>query len=70
MFRYRKAVITFNVQMGLSFNPMYTGKPLMGTFINSEDSDEMSHNGAFHRVHTVCKGNKDLHTKKYNIFFN
>ena len=38
----------------------------MSTFANSEDSDEMLH---FIRVFTVCKGKKDLQTKKYNFFF-
>ena len=30
-------------------NPLYTGKPLMGTFANSEDPDEMQHDAAFHQ---------------------
>ena len=34
----------------------------MGTFTNSEDPDEMLHEG----LH--CKGKKDLQTKEYNFF--
>ena len=40
----------------------------MSTFANSEDPDEMQHNAAFHRVYTVCKGDKDHPTKEYSIF--
>ena len=28
------------------FNSLYTGNPLMGTLANSEDPDEMQHNGS------------------------
>ena len=31
----------------LRVNPVYTGSPLMGTFTNSEDTDEMLHKAAF-----------------------
>ena len=38
----------------------------MSTFTNSEDSDEMQQNAAFHQgLH--CKGKKDLQTAEYNI---
>ena len=51
------------------FNPLYSGNPLMRTFVNSEDPDEMQHNAAFHQgLH--CKGKKDLQTKESNIFEN
>ena len=33
----------------LHLNPLYSGSSIMGTFANSEDSDEMQHNGAFHQ---------------------
>ena len=41
----------------------------MSTFANSEDSDEMQHNAAFHRVYTVCKGRKDHIRQNNTIFF-
>ena len=31
------------------FNPLRTGNPSIGTLANSEDSDEMPHNTAFHQ---------------------
>ena len=40
---YKKAF----AQASLSLNPLYTGKPL-NRYFNSEDSDEMPHNAAFH----------------------
>ena len=30
-------------------NPLYSGNPETSTFANSEDSDEMQHNAAFHQ---------------------
>ena len=42
----------------------------MGTFTNSEDTDEMPHNSAFHQG-TVCQGKKSSDKKtfffKYNL---
>ena len=39
----------------------------MDTFTNSEDTDEMPHNSAFHQGN-VCQGKKDLQTKKTFFF--
>ena len=37
-------------------NPLYPENPIMGTFANSEDPDEMQHNAAFHRgFHCLLK---------------
>ena len=33
----------------VQLNPLYAGNGLMGTLANSEDSDEMSHDAAFHQ---------------------
>ena len=36
------------------FDPLYSKNPIMGTFANSEDPDEMQHNAAFHqRLHCL-----------------
>ena len=35
-------------QVRQHINPLYLGNPLMSTFANSEDPDEMQHNAAFH----------------------
>ena len=32
-----------------SINPLYIGNPRTGSLANSEDSDEMPHNAAFHQ---------------------
>ena len=37
-----------SLNMFASVNPLETGKLLTGTLANSEDSDEMLHNAAFH----------------------
>ena len=60
-------------------NPLCSGNPLISTFANSEDPDEMQHNAAFHqtaiimlhfiRGYTVCIGKNDLQTKEYNVVF-
>ena len=36
----------------LRVNPLYTGNPYTGTFVNSEDQNEMPQNVAFHQ-HTM-----------------
>ena len=42
----------------------------MGTFINSEDSDEMPLNAAFHQgLSTLFVNVKKIFRQKYNIFF-
>ena len=49
------------------FYPLFSENPLMSTFVNSEDPDEMQHNAAFHQgLH--CKGKKDLQAKESNFF--
>ena len=45
----------------LTINPLYTGLPplnpliQMGTLVNSEDTDEMQHDAAFHQGLHCCK---------------
>ena len=33
----------------IPFSPLYTGNPITGTLVSSEDPDEMQHNAAFHQ---------------------
>ena len=45
-------------------NPLYSGNPLTGTFINSKDPDEMPHDAAVHQgLH--CKGGKNDLQRKF-----
>ena len=39
----------FFTVISIPFNTLYTGNPLTGTLISSEDPDEMQHNAAFHQ---------------------
>ena len=46
-------------------NPLFTGNPLMGTLANSEDSDEMQHNAAFHQdLHCLLRLKQPSRTEK------
>ena len=41
----------------------------MSTFANSEDTDEMQHDAAFHQgLHCLQKSKRSSDKKKYNIF--
>ena len=51
-------------------NCLYTGNPLMCTFTNSEDPDEMPHNAAFHQgLHCLLMKKKTPKTfsENYNL---
>ena len=43
----------------------YSGNLLTSTFANSVEPDEMQHNAV---CKGVCKDEKDIQTKEYNIF--
>ena len=63
-----KSIVSWNEnknnQITQHFKPLYSGHPLLSTYTNSEDPDEMQHNAAFHQsLHCVCKGQQDLQTK-------
>ena len=47
---------------------MYTRNPQTGTFTNSEDPDEMSHNAAFHQC-KPCLSRKKRYSKKKMQYF-
>ena len=49
-------------------NNLYSGNPLMSTFANSEDQDEMQHNAAFHQgLH--CLKVKKIFRQRIQYFF-
>ena len=42
--------MTFDISATIAYiNPVYSGNPLMSTFANSEDTDAMQHDAAFHQ---------------------
>ena len=51
----------------VTFNPLYTGNPLKGTLINSEDPDEMPHIAAFHLgLHCLFRKKQSSGTQIHN----
>ena len=58
------------IQWHLYISPLYMGNPQTGTFINSEDPDEMPHNADISSVSTlVVKVKKIFRQKMQYIFF-
>ena len=52
-------------------NPLYTGNPLKSTLENSEDSDEMQHNAAFHQgLHCLLRSKQILGTEIHQTLIN
>ena len=49
--------ISFDLTLIQVINPVYSRYLQTGTLTNSEDSDEMPHNAAFHQGLYVCKDN-------------
>ena len=52
----------------LTMNPLYMGNPQIGTFTNSENSDEMPHHGGIFSVSTLFVKVKKIFRQK-NAFF-
>ena len=57
-------VMQANARLSNIVLTLHTGNPIMDTFTNSEDADEMPHNVAFHQGKV-----KKIFRQKKNIIF-